>query len=302
MNFITNEPLHNPCDYQANLEYFREFLQKRGLSGNTIDSYLTSARHYHSLFTDVTLDHLMEYKVWLMGNYKPSTVNTRIYGINQYVLALLTAVPGETERHFPPETISLLTPYKLPSVKHQQKPFLNNVISKRDYERLKRLLKRDNNMYWYFVVRFLGATGARVSELIQIKAEHIKLGYMDLYSKGGKIRHIYLPEKLCGEMLSWLALRGIGTGFIFINRRGRQITPRGISSQLKVLARHYRISPDTVYPHSFRHRFAKNFLTKFNDISLLADLMGHESIETTRIYLTRSSEEQQTLIDKIVTW
>ena len=122
------------------------------------------------------------------------------------------------------------------------------------------------------------------------------------YSKGGKVRRIYFPEKLCGEMLSWLALRGIRSGFVFTNRQGKQITPRGISSQLKVLARHYRISPDTVYPHSFRHRFAKNFLSKFNDISLLADLMGHESIETTRIYLTRSSDEQRVLIDKIVTW
>ena len=69
-----------------------------------------------------------------------------------------------------------------------------------------------------------------------------------------------------------------------------------------MLAKKYRICPDTVYPHSFRHRFAKNFLTKFNDISLLADLMGHESIETTRIYLTRSSDEQRELIDRIVTW
>ena len=125
---------------------------------------------------------------------------------------------------------------------------------------------------------------------------------MDLYSKGGKVRRIYFPEKLCGEMLSWLDSRQIQTGFIFTNRRGNPITPRGISSQLKVLAKKYRICPDTVYPHSFRHRFAKNFLTKFNDISLLADLMGHESIETTRIYLTRSSDEQRELIDRIVTW
>ena len=58
----------------------------------------------------------------------------------------------------------------------------------------------------------------------------------------------------------------------------------------------------SMYPHSFRHRFAKNFLEKFNDISLLADLMGHESIETTRIYLTKSTQEQRELIDKIVTW
>lgn len=59
---------------------------------------------------------------------------------------------------------------------------------------------------------------------------------------------------------------------------------------------------DVVYPHSFRHRFAKNFLEKYSDIALLADLMGHESIETTRIYLRRTSEEQRELIDKIITW
>ena len=163
-------------------------------------------------------------------------------------------------------------------------------------------LKNDGDMFWYFVVRFLAATGARISELIQIKVEHIRIGCMDLYSKGGKLRKIYFPQKLCMEMLSWLELQGKDSGFIFVNRRGKQITPRGISWQLKVLAKRYRIPVETVYPHSFRHRFAKNFLSKFNDISLLADLMGHESIETTRIYLTQSSKEQSKLIDKIVTW
>lgn len=192
--------------------------------------------------------------------------------------------------------------FKLSSIKHQQKPFLDNVIIKRDYERLKKGLKNDGNMFWYFVVRFLAATGARISELIQIKVEHIRIGCMDLYSKGGKLRRIYFPEKLCIEMLSWLEIQGKDIGFIFVNRRGQQITPRGISWQLKVLAKRYRIPVETVYPHSFRHRFAKSFLSKFNDISLLADLMGHESIETTRIYLTQSSKEQSHLIDKIVTW
>ena len=270
--------MYNPDNYQANLQYFHDFLQRRGSSANTIDSYLTSVRHFHSLYRDVTVENLQSYKAWLMERYKPSTVNTRIYGINQYVAALQSG--GD---------MSDTGPY-------------TPAASKRDYERLKRGLKRDNNMFWYFVVRFLGATGARVSELIQIKAEHMQIGCMDLYSKGGKVRRIYFPEKLCGEMLSWLDSRQIQTCFIFTNRRGNPITPRGISSQLKVLAKKYRICPDTVYPHSFRHRFAKNFLTKFNDISLLADLMGHESIETTRIYLTRSSDEQRELIDRIVTW
>ena len=142
----------------------------------------------------------------------------------------------------------------------------------------------------------------RVSELLKIKAEHVKLGMMDLYSKGGKMRRIYFPAALCEEAEIWLKRRDIISGYIFTGRNGQVITARGIHSQLKALAKRYRIPSEQVYPHSFRHRFAKNFLEKFNDISLLADLMGHESIETTRIYLTRSSEEQQKLIDRVVKW
>ena len=71
---------------------------------------------------------------------------------------------------------------------------------------------------------------------------------------------------------------------------------------MKHFAVKYNLNPKVVYPHSFRHRFAKNFLERFNDIALLADLMGHESIETTRIYLRRTASEQQQIVDKIVNW
>ncbi len=91
-------------------------------------------------------------------------------------------------------------------------------------------------------------------------------------------------------------------GYVFLNRFGERITTRGIATQLKTYAAKYGISTKVVYPHSFRHRYAKNFLEKFNDISLLADLMGHESIETTRIYLRRTASEQQEIVDQIVTW
>ena len=276
----------------SQLEEFKEFLKKRGASNNTSASYLSTVRLYFSLSPQIDLMDLQKFKTYLLKHFRSNTVNTRIFGMNQYLLYL------KEQEQIPEE----LAGFKLSSVKHQQKPFLDNVITKRDYERLKRGLKNDGDMFWYFVVRFLAATGARISELIQIKVEHIRIGCMDLYSKGGKLRKIYFPQKLCMEMLSWLELQGKDSGFIFVNRRGKQITPRGISWQLKVLAKRYRIPVETVYPHSFRHRFAKNFLSKFNDISLLADLMGHESIETTRIYLTQSSKEQSKLIDKIVTW
>ena len=157
-------------------------------------------------------------------------------------------------------------------------------------------------MYWYFVVRFMAATGARVSELVQIKAEHVKIGYLDLYSKGGKLRRIYIPPSLRRETLEWLKSQGKQSGFIFVNKYGEQITTRGIAGQLKHFALRYGISPDVVYPHSFRHRFAKSFLDRYNDLPMLADLMGHESIETTRIYLRKTSTEQRAIVDKIVDW
>ena len=187
-------------------------------------------------------------------------------------------------------------------LKLQQKNFLENVISEADYEYFKKCLKRDNNYYWYFVIRFITATGARVSELVQFKVEHVKIGYFDLYSKGGKLRRIYIPSKLQEEALKWFESINLTNGFIFKNKYGKRITTRGIAGELKKLGIKYGLNPNVIYPHSFRHRFAKSFLDRFNDISLLADLMGHESIETTRIYLRRTSTEQQEIVNKIIDW
>lgn len=275
------------------LNDFKKYLKKKNLSNNSITAYAGSVRLFFSMFGEITPENLQRYKNHLISSYRPATVNQRIYAINHFSRYLV-----ETDE----EAYILIASYHLPSVKVQQKTFLDTVISNEDYELLKKKLKEDQKYFWYFVVRFLAATGARVSELIQIKVEHLNLGYLDLYSKGGKVRRIYFPDSLCGEATEWCYGRDIRSGFLFLNKDGHLITPRGINFQLKHLARRYGINPDTVYPHSFRHRFAKNFLACFNDISLLADLMGHESIETTRIYLTRSSQEQQQLLDEIITW
>lgn len=148
----------------------------------------------------------------------------------------------------------------------------------------------------------MAATGARVSEVIQFQAEDIRNGYKDLSSKGNKVRRIYIPKALHQDALRWLEASKIQSGDIFLNRFGKRITPAGIRGQLKVLALNYGINPDVVYPHSFRHRFAKSFIEKCGDIPLLSDLLGHRNIETTRIYLRRSSSEQYDIINKVVDW
>ena len=266
------------------IENFKKYLNSTNLAENTIVAYLFALRQFSEQNEAINKKNLRNYKIFLIENYKPRTVNLRIRAINCYL-----------------ESISK-DKLKISFVKVQQKTFLENVISEADYEYFKTCLKRDDETFWYFIIRFLAATGARVSELIQIKAEHIKIGYLDLYSKGGKLRRIYIPKALQCEAFSWLEEKRQKNGFIFMNKYGKRITTRGISGQLKKLATSYGINPAVVYPHSFRHRFAKSFLERFNDIAFLADLMGHESIETTRIYLRKTATEQQAIIDKIIDW
>ena len=266
------------------IKEFERHLRGPNLSENTISSYLFAIKQFSDQYDEVTLKNLRAYKVWLIESYKPKTVNLRLRAMNCYLESI-----GKDK-------------WKQPFVRVQQKAFLENVISEADYEYFKNCLKRDDELFWYFVIRFLAATGARVSELIQIKVEHIKRGHLDLYSKGGKLRRIYIPKALQDEALSWLSEKQQESGFIFLNKYGERITTRGISGQLKKLAIRYDINPAVVYPHSFRHRFAKSFLERCNDIAFLADLMGHESIETTRIYLRKTSTEQREIVDKIVDW
>lgn len=263
---------------------FEKYLYQLNLSRNTINSYLTTIKLYEEMFDSIDKKNLLAFKGYLVENFKPKTVNLRIQAINKYLSYL--------------NKNSLC----LKAIKIQQKTFLENVISNADYDFLKESLKSDNEYEWYFLVRFLAATGARVSEIVQFKVEHVKIGYFDLYSKGGKIRRIYIPKKLINEALVWIKNINKESGYLFTNKRGDRITTRGIAMKLKGFANKYGIDPKVVYPHSFRHRFAKNFLEKFNDISLLADLMGHDSIETTRIYLRRTTTEQKAIVDNIVTW
>ena len=266
------------------VEKFKAFLEQSNMAENTVTAYIYAVNDFKSQYKDLTKKNLLLYKTYLIETFKPKTVNLRIQALNKYLDFIRKPR------------------LRLKSVKVQQRTYLENVISNADYIFLKNKLKKENNLEWYFVVRFLAATGARVSELVQLKVEHVNVGYYDIYTKGGKIRRIFIPRKLREEAQEWLSANKRESGYLFLNRLGDRITTRGIAQQLKNYAKKYGLNPKVVYPHSFRHRYAKNFLEKFNDIALLADLMGHESIETTRIYLRRTASEQQDIVDKVVVW
>lgn len=268
------------------IEKFEAYLRNDNKSENTITLYLFSANQFISRYDgELNRTTLKDYRNYLRDNFSIKTCNARLNGINLYI-----------------EKVLKKPQMKIDYLKEQQKPFLENVISDADYEYFKKCLDTPATKYWYFVIRFLAATGARIHEFIQFKVEHVKRGHVDLYGKGAKMRRIYFPAALQKDALSWLSEIGRDSGFIFVNKNGKLITPRGIAHQLKEFAKKFKIPTEVVYPHSFRHRFAKNFLEKYKDISFLADLMGHSSIETTRIYLRKTATEQREVVDQIITW
>ena len=145
------------------MKKFELYLKQNNLSNNTITSYLYGVKNFLKNY-DLTLEDMLLYKGYLVENFKPKTINLRIQALNKYLEFV-----GKNN-------------LKLNFIKIQQKSFLENVISQADYLFLKRQLKKDKNLRWYFIVWFLGATGARVSELIKLKVEHIELGFFDIYS------------------------------------------------------------------------------------------------------------------------
>lgn len=267
------------------MDKYKKHLAEKGFSKNTIDSYLFAVRQLQErLEDDWSNQELLEHKDWLTATFAAKTANLRITAINSY----LDFINYDGIR--------------LKSLRIQQKPFLDNVISQQEYELMRDSLLRDGELFWHFVVRFLACTGARVSELRQFNVLSVAAGHLGLISKGQKLRRIYIPSGLQKDTTKWLKNEHRLDGFVFVGSANKPMSARGIAMGLKRFAIRYGINPDVVYPHSFRHRFAKNFIERNSDIALLADLMGHENLETTRVYLRRTASEQRQAVDSIIDW
>lgn len=270
--------------YETCLEEFRAYLEFHSKTPNTVRAYLFALRQFYELYPALNPENLLLYKCYLIDHYKPQTVNLRIRAMNCYV-----------------EFLNL--PYsRVLMVRQRNRSFLENVISLADYEYLKNCLLRDGKLNYYFAIRLMAGTGLRISELVQLKIEHIWIGYIDLYSKGNRLRRVYIPKSIRYPCLKWIRESGRSSGDLFLNRYGTRITTNGIRSQLNHFAVLYNLDPSVLHPHAFRHLFAKNFIEQCSDIAMLSDILGHESIETTRIYLHRSSTEQQQIFNRVVTW
>ncbi len=267
------------------LQDYEKHLIREEMSTNTIKAYIWTASFFLSKYGSVNKTKVLKYKEYLKCTYKPTTVNSRIHAMNNFLIYL--------------NKRNLL----LKSVKIQQNTFLDNVISNSEYKRFLTNLKNDGHIKYYMLVRTLACTGARISELICFQVEDVYEGYIDIYAKGGKLRRIYFPKVLRSELISWVESENRNTGSLFLNKNGVTISIRGVEHMLKIYAIKYKINPAVVHPHSFRHRYAINFLhNKPKELIALADILGHSCLDTTRIYTRRTAQEQYALINSTVNW
>ena len=171
-------------------------------------------------------------------------------------------------------------------------------LTKEEYDRLLTAARESGQERLALIMETLCATGIRVSELRYITVEAALAGRATITLKG-KIRTILLPAKLCRKLVKYAKKQKTASGETFLTKSGRPITRRQVWFELKRLCKAAGVEPTKVFPHNLRHLFATTFYRASRDIVRLADMLGHSSIDTTRIYLTVSGAEQQRQLDRL---
>lgn len=181
---------------------------------------------------------------------------------------------------------------------------VENVPDEKEYQGFLDWLRSNEKWQMYWIIKALGSTGMRHSELNQLTWNDILSGEFFPLCKGKKHRMIYFPRTIIKELKEWLKLHMIDTSqqLIISKRSGMPLSDRGFDQILKVHAEKAGFPKEKAHCHAFRHFFAKQYLAKTKDVIQLAELLGHESVDTTRLYLQKSKAEQSRDINRYITW
>lgn len=278
----------NKKELLCRLDEWIEEQKNQEYSENTLKQYKANVLKFLNWLEDedkvVTKDVTMKYKKFLLNlNPKPKTssINTWIIELNKYFKWL---------------GLSDLTLLKVNS---QIKTSNEEVLTIQDYKRLLRFAKRKNNMKLYYIMKVLAMTGIRISELNFFTVESIKSNYIQAFNKG-KERYIIVRQDLSRELRKYCRENKIKTGPIFKGEKQEKIVASTIWRQMKKIAGASRVNKKKVHAHSFRHLFAIVFLNEFNDsITELADILGHNSLETTRVYTRSTNSQKKSKLEKL---
>ena len=267
------------------LRRFAGQLRREERSPGTVEKYLGVARSFGAWLgcRPVTKELVSEWKEELRGRgYAPATVNAMVAAVNR----LLRGLGWEDCR---------VKPLKL-----QRKLFRESEreLTREEYERLVQAARERGRERLELLLEAICATGIRVSEVRFLTVEAVKSGRAEVALKG-KIRTILLPGKLCRKLMKYARRQKIASGEIFLTRGGKSLDRRQIWSEMKGLCRRAGVEPGKVFPHNLRHLFARLFYRATRDVARLADVLGHSSIETTRIYLISTGAEHARALERL---
>ena len=246
----------------------------------TLNAYRSRVQRFIDWLPDdeeITKDTLMRYKEESRAaTHSANTVNAWLVSINKFLKWM---------------NMKNVTVKK---VKTQFKQSNEEVLSLSDYKRLLRFAKRDGKHQLYYIMKILAMTGIRIIELKFFTVENLKSNYI-LVNNKGKERKIIVRQDLMRELKHYAKEQGIKSGYLFPSPmiKGKMVNVSTIWRQMKKVAGEARVKRSKVHPHSYRHLFAQVFLNTYSDsITELADILGHNSLETTRQY-TRTSDSQK---------
>lgn len=266
------------------LEEFRLYLQEEEKSAATIEKYMREARSLADFLQGegIQKERMIEYRKRLQEKYQARTVNGKLSALNAY----LEFTGNEKSR--------------VRYLKVQHNAFIDEAreLEEKEYKRLLAMARKKKNGRMYYVMLALAGTGIRVSELKYITAEAVSAGQSEISLKG-KNRKILLSRELRKKLKEYMKKEDIETGPVFTTRNGRPLDRSNICHEMKKLCEEAKVDESKVFPHNLRHLFARKYYEIDNNLPHLADILGHSSIETTRIYVAASAKEYEKVLEKM---
>lgn len=270
---------------QEMLGRFREALLEEEKSDATIEKYMRDIQKFYAYTGEpkrVNKEVVIQYKRELLDNYAVTSVNSMLAALNRFFKYMNWYD-------------CMIKAYRVQKESFRSR---ERELTKEEYYRLLRLAKERGKMRLYYLMETICSTGIRISELRFITVQAIHKGEAKVSLKG-KLRTVLLPTKLCRELKKYIKKKGIINGSIFVTRTGMPVDRSNVLHEMKALCEEAGVDQKKVFPHNLRHLFACTYYQLKKDITHLADLLGHSSINTTRIYTQISGKEQVRQINQL---
>ena len=266
-------------------DQFEDYLRHDEREESTIEAYLRSLTRFAEWADgrSVTKELAMEWKTALAeSGYRPISVNAMLAAVNKFFTCM-----GRED-------------CKVKYLKLQRQMFRKSEkdLSKEEYQRLVQAAHEKGDLRMELILETICATGIRVGELKYITVEAVRAGVAEIALKG-KIRTILLPHRLCRKLQKYAKKQKNASGKIFLTQDGLPVSRQYVWTRMKALCEPAGVERTKVFPHNLRSLFARSFYGSCHDVVRLADVLGHSSIETTRIYLMSTGKEYLRQLDKL---